>query len=292
MGSTLVLYYRFNTRQVIRLIEEHRPTVFHAVPAMLVAMNERLRTHPAKLNSIRWVISGGAPLKSEVGIEFAKHSGALVVEGYGLSEASPVTHVGDLFAEPNYGTIGLPLPETLCRLVEVANPSQDVAPGEVGELIVKGPQVMLGYWRDPEATDQAIQNGWLYTGDLAVLQSDGCYRIVGRKKDLIITSGFNVYPSEVEAVLREHADVCDAAVIGQHDRQRGEIVKAIIVLEKGANWDEASLREYCEKKLSKYKRPRVYEQREGDLPRNFLGKVIHRELRNDQSDIQELPKNG
>ncbi len=279
MGATIVLHHRFNTRQVIRLIEEYEPTVFHAVPAMLVAMNERLRSHPAKLSSIRWVISGGAPLEPEVGSEFSKHSGALVVEGYGLSEASPVTHVGDLFAAPHYGTIGLPLPETECRLVDVSDGLHDVAAGEVGELVVKGPQVMLGYYNDPEATAQAISGGWLHTGDLAEKLADGCYRIVGRKKDLIITSGFNVYPSEVEAVLKTHPDVLDAAVVGQPDSQRGEIVKAVIVLRPGKTWIEASLRQHCESKLSKYKRPRVYEKCDGDLPRNFLGKVIRRELR-------------
>ncbi len=279
LGATLVLHHRFNTRQVIRLIEDHRPTVFHAVPAMLVAMNERLRSHPARLNSIRWVISGGAPLEAEVGREFAKHSGALVVEGYGLSEASPVTHVGNLFAEPQYGTIGLPLPETQCRLVDSVDGSRDVESHEVGELVIQGPQVMLGYLNDPEGTRESIREGWLHTGDLAVREPSGCYRIVGRKKDLVITSGFNVYPSEVEAALREHPDVVDAAVIGVADAQRGEIVKAYVVLRSGAVWDEASLRVHCDSLLSKYKRPRLFERCVGDLPRNFLGKVIRRELR-------------
>ncbi len=282
MGATLVLHHRFNTRQVIRLIEEEQPTVFHAVPAMLVAMNERLRTHPARMSSIRWVISGGAPLAAEVGREFAEHSGALVVEGYGLSEASPVTHVGDLFGEPNYGTIGLPLPETECRIVEVEDVVREMPRGEAGELAIRGPQVMLGYWNDPEATKQAIRGGWLHTGDLAILQEDGCYRIVGRKKDLIITSGFNVYPSEIETALREIDEVLDAAVIGIPDEHRGEIVKAFVVLKPGAKWEEARLRLHCERALSKYKRPRIYERR-SDLPRNFLGKVIHRELRESES---------
>ncbi len=288
MGATLVLHHRFNTRQVIRLIEDNRPTVFHAVPAMLVAMNERLRSHPARLNSIRWVISGGAPLEADVGQEFAKHSGALVVEGYGLSEASPVTHVGNLFAEPQFGTIGLPLPETKCRLVDSADGSRDVEAHEVGELVVQGPQVMLGYLDDPDGTGEAIRDGWLHTGDLAVLEPSGCYRIVGRKKDLVITSGLNVYPSEVEAALREHPDVVDAAVIGVADAQRGEIVKAYVVLRPGAVWDEASLREHSERLLSKYKRPRLFERCVGDLPRNFLGKVIRRELRESAQPKSEV----
>lgn len=283
MGATLILHHRFNVAQVIRLIKQHRPTVFHAVPAMLVALNERLRSYPADMRSIRWVISGGAPLPASVGSEFAAHSGALVVEGFGLSEASPVTHVGDLFGEPKYGTIGLPLPETRCRIVDIHDGIRDVIPGTVGELIIKGPQVMLGYWNDEVGTAQAVRGGWLYTGDLATLEPDGCYRIVGRKKDLIITSGFNVYPSEVESALREHPDVLDAAIVGQPDSQRGEIVKAFVVLRAGAVWDEASLHKHCLLNLSKYKCPRVFEQYVGDLPRNFLGKVIHRELRDRDS---------
>lgn len=278
MGATLILHHRFNTRQVIRLIEQQRPTVFHAVPAMLVAMNERLRSHPADLSSVRWVISGGAPLEESVGSEFSEHSGALVVEGYGLSEASPVTHVGHLFDQARYGTIGLTLPDTECRLID-SESGNEVADGEVGELVVRGPQVMLGYWNDKAATETAIRDGWLHTGDLATRGEDGYYAIVGRIKDLIITSGYNVYPSEVEAVIREADDVMDAAVVSHPDERRGEVVKAIIVLKAGAKWDEEKLREHCGEHLSKYKRPRIFELCEGDLPRNFLGKVIRRHLR-------------
>lgn len=285
MGATLVLHHRFNTRQVIRLLESRQPTVFHAVPAMLVAMNERFRSHPSKIQGLRWVISGGAPLEAAVGEEFAEHTGALVVEGYGLSEASPVTHVGHLFQPPQYGTIGYPLPETECRIVDATKDGSDqpnhqsLPDGEVGELVVRGPQVMLGYWNDDAATDQAVVDGWLHTGDLAIKQPDGLYRIVGRKKDLIITSGFNVYPREVEAVLRSADGVLDAAVIGVPDSRRGEIVKAYVVMKPGTKWDLDKLNEYCAEHLSKYKRPRVIERCIGDLPRNFLGKVIRRELR-------------
>lgn len=279
MGATLVLHHRFNTRQVIRLLQDHRPTVFHAVPAMLDAMNERFRSHEPKIQGLRWVISGGAPLEESIGSEFSKYTGAKVVEGYGLSEAAPVTHVGDLYQDPRYGSIGLPLPQTECRIVETMNGDATVADGEVGELTVRGPQVMLGYWNDHKSTQLAIQRGWLHTGDLAVKDDDGFYRIVGRKKDLIITSGFNVYPSEVEAVLREAEDVLDAAVVGQQDPRRGEIVKAFIVLEPGAEWNQEKLEVHCAQHLAKYKQPRIFEHCSGDLPRNFLGKVIRRELR-------------
>jgi long-chain acyl-CoA synthetase len=264
---------------VIRQIETYRPTVFHAVPAMLVAINEQLRSRPADMSSLKWVISGGAPLEPSVAAELSEHSGAMVVEGYGLSEASPVTHVGPLFGAPSYGTVGMPLPETQCRIVDVETGKVDVPDGEVGELVVRGPQVMLGYWNDVAATRSSIRDGWLHTGDLATRDERGLYRIVGRKKDLIITSGYNVYPSEVEAVLAAAPGVREAAVVGEPDPQRGEIVKAFVVLEPDAPWDEAALEAYCREHLAKHKRPRRFERCAGELPRNFLGKVIRRHLR-------------
>lgn len=288
LGAKLIMHHRFNTRQVIQMIEEHRPSVFHAVPAMLVAMNERFATRPPKIEGMRWVISGGAPLDGLVGATFAEYSGALVVEGYGLSEASPVTHVGSLFDEPHYGTIGLPLPDTDCRIIDASDECNSYTPlpdGEVGEIIVRGPQIMLGYWQEPDATRQAIRNGWLHTGDLAIRGEDGLYRIVGRKKDLIITSGFNVYPSEVEDALRLMDGVADAAVVGQPDPRRGETVMAHIVLEPGVAWDESAIRDHCATHLAKYKQPRIFQQCVGDLPRNFLGKVIRRELRESSAEV-------
>lgn len=279
MGATLVLHHRFQTRQIIRLIEQHRPTVFHAVPAMLVALNERFRSSQPNVEGLRWVISGGSALDEATAAEFHEHTNALVVEGYGLSEASPVTHVGHLFSEPRYGTIGLPLPLTECRIVDVDDGDVDVPDGEVGELLIRGPQVMLGYWNDPETTRIAIRNGWLYTGDLAMRDVDGIYRIVGRKKDLIITNGFNVYPIEIETALCLCEGVQEAAVIGVPDDRRGENVKAFIVMEQDHEFDRDKLREHCEEHLSSYKRPREYECRDGALPRNFQGKIIRRELR-------------
>jgi long-chain acyl-CoA synthetase len=299
MGATLILHHRFNTNRTIDLIETHQPSVFHAVPAMLVAMNARLREKPSdKLGSLRWIISGGAPLEESVAREFTDHCaggaaggnrrGPQVVEGFGLSEASPVTHVGHLFDEPKYGRIGLPLPMTECRIVDPRSADQEpqsgnhptiLADGTVGELCVRGPQVMLGYWGDPQATRVAIRNGWLHTGDLAVRHPDGYFEIVGRIKDLIITSGFNVYPSEVESVLCTAEGVKDAAVVAIPDEERGEVVRAFIVTHDGKPPNIDALQQHCRKHLSAHKRPRLYTHCETDLPRNFLGKVIRRELR-------------
>ena len=202
-----------------------------AVPAMLVGLNKLLRSRPLKFRALRYCISGGAPLDQAVAEEFAAHTGATVVEGFGLSEASPVTHIGPLDGSALPGTIGLPLPDTDARIVDPATGRTDVPQGEVGELIIKGPQVMLGYLNDPEATARTTRDGWLFTGDLAVQDAEGFFRIVDRKKDLIITSGFNVYPSDVEQVLRTCPGVADVAVIGVPDLERGEIVKAVVVSE-------------------------------------------------------------
>ena len=282
MGATLILHDRFNTQQIMRLIEQERPTIFHAVPSMLVAINMRLRSRRMDLRSLSWVISGGASLDESVAREFVEHTGALVVEGYGLSEASPVTHVGDLFAPQRYGVIGLPLPETECKVVD-AESGNPVQPGETGELLLRGPQVMLGYWNEPSATQEAIRDGWLHTGDLVVCHPDGNYSIVGRKKELIITSGLNVYPSEVEEALRESDDVADVSVVGHPDKKRGEIVKAFIILKPGKAWDEEKLREYCCQRLSKHKRPRVFEQCCEHLPLKIPGKLFPRVLPNSLS---------
>lgn len=284
LGAKLVMLPRFNARQTIAAIEEHRPTVFHAVPAMLAAMNSLLHKSPADLTSIKWVISGGASLPADVAKEFATHSGAVVVEGYGLSEASPVTHVGPLDGSNETGTIGLPLPNTKCRLVRIDGEEQSVESGGVGELHVRGPQVMLGYWKNSKATAETIVDGWLRTGDLACQTPEGFYKIVDRKKDLIITSGFNVYPADVEQILRECEEIKDVAVVGVPDTQRGEVVKAFIVLQNGYKWNQKSLERYSRDHLAAHRRPRLWEHVKDDLPRNFLGKVIRRRLRQPTED--------
>jgi len=279
MAATLVMHHRFVPRIVLRLIEEHRPTAFPTVPAMLAALNDLLRCKPADLSSLQYCVSGGAPLDSAIADEFATHCRAQIVEGFGLSEAGPVTHTGPLDGSNRPGTIGLPMPDTDARIVDADTGGREMPPGEIGELIVRGPQVMLGYWNDPSATGEVIRGGWLFTGDLGMRDEDGFFRIVDRKKDLIITSGFNVYPTDVEHVLREFAAVRDVAVIGVPDGGRGQLVKAMLVLEDGFAFDQQAFDAFCREHLSKQKRPRIVEIVEGDLPRNFLGKVLRRHLR-------------
>ena len=280
MQATIVMHHRFQVGKVLDLFARYHPTIFPAVPAMLVALNDRLRE--GRGNAVRGLemcISGGAGLPADVAAEFSEHSGAVVVEGYGLSEAGPVTHAGPLDGTARPGTIGLPLPDTLARVVDIEDRSRVLPTGEVGQLLVRGPQVMAGYLDDHQATDEVLVDGWLATGDIASCDEDGFFTIVDRLKDLIITSGFNVYPVEVEEALREHPVVADAAVVGVPDPVRGERVKAFLSLVPGANFDERVLQGFLADRLSRHKRPRDIEVLDGDLPRNFLGKVLRRELR-------------
>ncbi len=279
MGATLLIHYRFNVRKTVQLIEEHCPTVFHSVPAMLVALSERVEKYPGDLTSIQYVISGGATLDKAIAEEFIFHSGAECVEGYGLSEASPVTHVGPLDGTARRGSIGMPLPDTNAKIVDPEDGSKELGIGVVGELIVHGPQIMMGYYNLPEETAKVVKDGWLYTGDLAYQDEDGFFHIVDRKKDLIITSGFNVVPAEVEEVIRRHPGVKDVAVIGVPDKQRGQLVKALVVMNPGHKFNNEDLDEFCRKNIQASKRPREFEVVQGDLPRNFLGKVLRRHLR-------------
>lgn len=286
MAATLVLHHRFHPETVLELIESTRPSVFPAVPAMLHVLNQHLRDSKRKydVRSLTWVISGGAPLMPETAVEFAGYTGARVVEGFGLSECSPVTHAGPLDGNARIGTIGLPLPDTDALIVDAETGTEILDPGQVGELIIRGPQVMLGYWNNPEATEQVLRDGWLFTGDLATEDADGFFKIVDRKKDLIITSGFNVYPNDVEYVLKQYPNVKDAAVVGVPDPQRGEIVKAIVSVTNKPQFDQHRFEKYIKDNLAHHKVPKIIEFVEGDLPRNFLGKVLRRKLREPWKD--------
>ena len=284
MSATLLMYHRFRAAYILRLIERERPTLVPAVPAMLAAFNRELRNRGYDLKSVEAVISGGAPLPLEVAEEFARHAGAVVVEGYGLSEASPVTHVGPLDGHARPGTIGLPLPDTEARVVDADTGTQDLPPGQVGELVIRGPQVMAGYWNDPEATAAALRDGWLFTGDLATRDEDGFFKIVDRKKDLIITSGFNVYPTDVEHVLRQCEGVEDVAVFGVADEIRGELVKAVVVPNDPAKFSRKAFDEFAKQHLEVHRTRPAVEVVAGPLPRNQLGKLLRRVLREQYPD--------
>ena len=287
MAATLVIHHRFVPRIVLRLIEEHQPSIFPAVPAMLAALNEVLRDRPIQFKALRYVVSGGAPLSDEISNEFARYSGATLVEGYGMSEASPVICTGPLDGTNRAGTIGLPLPDTEVRIVDGEDGTTVLGPGEIGELVARGPQVMLGYWQNETATSEVIRDGWLYTGDMGTCDEDGFFRVVDRKKDLVITSGFNVYPADVEPVLKDAPGVEDVVIVGEPDLKCGEIVKAVVSVRSVAEFDRAAFDAFASEHLAKYKRPRIVEVVAGELPKNFLGKVLRRKLRIDSESADQ-----
>jgi long-chain acyl-CoA synthetase len=229
------------------------------------------------LSFIRTVITGASALTPAVRAEFESYGPQDVVEGYGLTEASPVTHTNPPKPYGRPGTIGLPVADTQAKLVD-PDTGAEVTDDRVGELVVKGPQVMKGYFNNPEATAAVLRDGWLFTGDMARIDADGFARIVDRKRDIIKTSGFLVFPAEVEEVLRSYPDVLEAAVVGVPDSERGEVVKALVVPRTGAKLDPAELMSHCKLHLGKHKRPRDI-QIVAELPKNFLGKVLRRKLR-------------
>jgi long-chain acyl-CoA synthetase len=277
-AGTLHLYPRFESKAVIRLLEHERIELVPAVPAMLNALNAVLRRRPRRLDFIRGVVSGASALDPKVRAEFEGFGVPPIAEGYGLSEASPVTHINPLREGNRPGTIGLPVADTEARIVDPSDGGKELPIGEVGELTVRGPQVMKGYYHNPEATAAVLRDGWLYTGDMARKDADGYYTIVDRKKDIIKTSGFLVFPAEVEEVLTRFRDVAEAAVVGVPDAERGEMVKALVVAREGGTLNVAALEGHCRDHLSKHKRPRQIEIVK-ELPKNFLGKVLRRKLR-------------
>jgi long-chain acyl-CoA synthetase len=277
-GWTVHMVPRFEVDSVLDLLVRYRIEMVPAVPAMIAALNRKLRDQPRDLSFIQAVVSGASALDPAIRKEFAGFGVQGIVEGYGLSEASPVTHVNPLDpARIRPGTIGVPLPDTEARIVDASTGIEELPIGAVGELIVRGPQVMKGYWNNPVETDRALRGGWLYTGDLAKRDRDGYFQIVDRKKDIIKTSGFLVYPAEVEEVLLRFPGIAEAAVIGVPDADRGEVIKALLVTKNG-KIDLHALEQHCCQHLGKQKRPRQFEF-VAELPKNFLGKVQRRKLR-------------
>ncbi|HTP55906.1 MAG TPA: long-chain fatty acid--CoA ligase [Thermoplasmata archaeon] len=277
-GATVVLQTRPDIPELLKLIDRHRPTQFPGVPALYQALLDRPDLSRHDLRSIRYCLSGSAPLPVELQRRFEQLTGASLVEGYGLSETSPVTHANPVAGERRAGSIGLPIPDTEQRIVDPAAADRSLPVGEAGELAVRGPQVMLGYFEQPEETAAALRDGWLLTGDIARLDADGYAYLVDRKKDVIIVGGFKVYPREVEEVLFQHPAVTDAAVVGVPDVGHGEVPKAFVVPRAGATVSEAELIAFVRERIAHYKAPRSVEFRTA-LPRSGVQKVLRRALR-------------
>jgi long-chain acyl-CoA synthetase len=270
---------------ILEISSKEHPTFFPGVPRLYVAINEFPDLGKFDLKSVKACVSGAAPLPKAVADEFARVSdGAVLVEGYGLTECSPVTHVNPMDGRARPGAIGMPIPDTDVRLISIDDPDKEMPQGEPGELCIKGPQVMLGYWRRPEETALAIRNGWFHTGDVAVMDPDGFFRIVDRLKDMILVSGFNVYPNEVEDVLYHHPAISKCAVVGVPDERTGERVKAFVVLREGASLTADDLIAWCkdpQQGLTGYRAPHEIEFRDS-LPETLVGKVLRRVLQDEE----------
>lgn len=275
-AGMLILLPRFEVAQVLETIDKMRPTIFPGAPTMYIALIHHPDIQKYDLSSIKACVSGSAPLPVEVQDRFEELSGGRLIEGYGLTEASPVTHANTVWEKRKIGTIGIPFPDTEAMIVDPET-GEELPIGEIGELAVKGPQVMKGYWNRPEETSIVLKNGWLYTGDMGTMDEDGFFAIVDRKKDVIIAGGFKIYPREVEEVLFEHPAIKEAAVAGVPDEYRGETVKAYLVLKEGAALSERELDVWCRERLAAYKVPRKVEFRDS-LPKTIIGKVLRRKL--------------
>ncbi len=290
LAATLILLPRLDIKMLVDAIRSERPTFFLGVPSLYVAVNSYLGIDQVDLTSIKACFSGGAPLPVDVIETFEARTGARIAEAYGLTEAASVTHVNPRNGLRKYGSIGVPIVGTDARIVDIETGSRQLPVGEAGELLVKGPQVMVGYWRRSEETAQILTDGWLHTGDIARMDEDGYFYIVDRKKDLILTAGFNVYPREVEEVLYQHPKVLEAAVIGLPDKVRGEKVTAYVVLKPGETATAAEIRAFCRGRLAHYKEPRAVYFRD-ELPKSMVGKVLRRVLQQEElARMQEKDK--
>ncbi|NRD80352.1 long-chain fatty acid--CoA ligase [Bacillus sp. BRMEA1] len=278
MGSESIMLPRFDLEEVLNTIKNEQPSIFPGVPTMYVAITNHPKAVEYGINCIETCNSGSAPMPVELLRSFENKTGSKILEGYGLSEASPTTHCNPPFAERKPGSVGIGVPSTEYKIVDLATGTKEVPTGELGEVIIKGPQVMKGYWNMPEETANTLRDGWLYTGDIAKVDEDGYLYIVDRKKDMIIASGYNIYPRDIEEVLYEHPSIQEAVVIGVPDPYRGEDVKAVMVLKAGKTATEEEIMTYCRQHLAAYKVPRIVEFRK-ELPKTGVGKILRRTLR-------------
>ncbi len=287
MGWGDVLVPKPQPEQLLEAIRKFKPTFAPLVPTMYIGILNHPDIHKTDLTSIKGCFSGSAPLPVEVIREFEEKTGAVIVEGYGLTETSPVTHVNPFAGgKRKVGSIGLPISDTLSRIVDLETGTKDVPVGESGELLIKGPQVMKGYHNMPGETAAALTDGWLHTGDISKMDDEGYFYIVDRKKDMIISGGFNVYPRDIEEVFFEHPKVQEACAIGIPHPHRGEAVKVFVVLKEGEKATQEELIEYCQTKLAKFKLPTEIEFRL-ELPKTNVGKILKKDLK-----AEEMARRG
>jgi len=276
-GAMVLIPDPRDIKATVRAIARHGVTLLPAVPPIFNAILNYPKLGAGDLRSVRRCFCGSASLPEDILQRFEAITGARIVEGFGLSEASPVTHMNPVNGLRKYGSIGIPIPNTDAKIVNMDDGVTETGRGEIGELVIRGPQIMRGYWKMPEETAHALRDGWLYTGDLAVMDADGFFRIVGRKKEMIVVSGYKVFPDEVDGVLMAHPAVLEAATIGLPDAKRGERVKSFVVLKPGAQASVQELLAYCRENLAAYKVPRTVEFR-AELPKSGALKTLRRVL--------------
>ena len=282
MGATLAPFPRYVPLDVLKGIQKLRPTVFPGAPSLYISLLQQKDVDKYDLKSINCCVSGSAPMPVEHMKQFAERTGTEISEGYGLTEASPVTHFNPLLGVRKSGSIGLPFPDTDAKIVDMVVGGDPLPPGKRGELVIRGPQVMKGYYNRPDATADVLRNGWLYTGDIATMDEEGYFYIVDRKKDLIISGGYNIYPREIDEVLHAHPQIEEAVSVGIPHKTRGEIVKAYVVVRKGEELSRNDVIAFCREKLANYKVPRQVEFRDS-LPKTMVGKVLRRALRDEEA---------
>ncbi|MCX8045180.1 MAG: long-chain fatty acid--CoA ligase [Desulfobacterota bacterium] len=277
VGATMVLFPKFVAKDILKAIKTYQATTLPGIPTIYSVLGSYRDIKKYDISSIRYCVSGAAPLPGTVLHEFETITGGTIIEGYGLSEASPVTHANPVKGIRKEGSIGLPLPDTDCKILDMET-GQEVPTGMPGELCIKGPQVMSGYWQRPDETRETLVDGWLCTGDIARMDEQGYFYIVERKKDMIISEGFNVYPREIEEFLLQYPKIADASVVGMPDKLRGEKVYAFVVLREGQQATAEEIIQYCKANLVRYKVPRKVIFRD-TIPRNLAGKNLRRVLR-------------
>jgi long-chain acyl-CoA synthetase len=277
LGASMVLVPKFEVLQVLKAIDKYGVSIFPGVQAIYVAINNYPGVDKYNIHTIKACISGAGPLHQEVQKKFEELTGGKLVEGYGLTEASPVTHCNPVFGKRKMGMIGLPFVGTDAKIVDVETGKKEMKVKEPGELIIKGPQVMQGYWNHPEETKMVLKDGWLYTGDIGYMDEDGFFAIVDRKKDMVKVGGENVYPRDVEEVLFQNEKVLDCVVAGVPDEKLVDKIKAYIVLKPGQTATPQEVIDFCKTRMAKYKVPKEVEFREA-LPKNMVGKMLRRLL--------------
>lgn len=284
LGATIVLLPVFELQQVLDHIKEYQPTIFPGVPSIYMAINTAPNARSYGVSSIKACISGAAPLPIEVQEKFEKLTQGQLVEGYGLTEASPVTHASPFAGPQKPGSMGIPIPNTDAKIVDLVS-GEDLPPGKIGELLVRGPQVMKGYWDEKKGgidPETPIEDGWLHTGDVAAMDTDGFFTIISRKRDTIMAGDFSIYPRDVEEVLYENSKVLEVAVVGVQAEDGGQRVKAFVVPRPGSKLSKEELLELCRRRLEPYAVPWEIEFRE-ELPKSFVGKVLRRMLVEDKA---------